>query len=754
VKIHEYQGKQILREFGVPVPRGIPAFTVDEAVKAAQELGGSVWVVKAQIHAGGRGKGGGVKVAKSIEEVREKASQILGMQLITHQTSAEGQKVRRLFIEEGADIKKELYVSMVVDRGTQRIALLASSEGGMDIEEVAHKNPNAIKKVFIDPGTGLTDAQCDDVAGAIGIHPASFAESRKCLQGLYKAFVEKDASLAEINPLIVTGDGKVVALDAKFNFDSNALFRHPDIVAMRDLDEEDPAEIEASKFDLAYISLDGDIGCLVNGAGLAMSTMDTIKLYGGEPANFLDVGGGATTEKVTEAFKIMLKNKNLKAILVNIFGGIMKCDTIAEGVVAASKAVGLKVPLVVRMKGTNEELGKKILAESGLPIITANNMGEAAEKVVAAAKGYKADGPTKSGAASTSHTTLKSSGAVAAAAAATAAKAAAPAVSAAKAGGAATATEASRALEPSAPIAGWMKWLALIVSAVLAALLLRQCTQQKPAPKAVEPSKPITTAPATPAAPPAPPATVEAPKPSGASFGKWMASLAGDKLTLDGVVKDQAAKDAILGAAKGAFGDAYVTDKLTLDAALPAFAFAGKWPDVFAWLKGKAINLAFDGKSVKGSGEIGEAMMKSAEDQLKAALGDGVDWTNELKAKAMSAAESFKAGAKSFKINVEFDKGSARIRSESTQDLNDLAELLKDGKTKGEIAGHTDSDGDPKVNMSLSEERAISVVAYLVKRGIPKGVLTAKGYGDTKPVAANDTSENKQRNRRVEFVAQ
>ncbi len=386
MKIHEYQGKQILREFGVPVPRGIPAFTVEEAVKAAQELGGPVWVVKAQIHAGGRGKGGGVKVAKSIEEVREKASAILGMQLKTHQTGPEGQKVRRLFIEDGADIKKELYVSMVVDRATQRVALLASSEGGMDIEEVAHKNPDAIKKVFIDPAAGLTDAQSDEVAGGIGIPATSFGEARKALKGLYNAFMDKDASLAEINPLIVTGDGKVIALDAKFNFDSNALFRHPDIVAMRDLDEEDPAEIEASKFDLAYISLDGDIGCLVNGAGLAMSTMDTIKLYGGEPANFLDVGGGATTEKVTEAFKIMLKNPNLKAILVNIFGGIMKCDTIAEGVVAASKAVGLKVPLVVRMKGTNEELGKKILKESGLPIISADNMAQAGQGVVAAVK--------------------------------------------------------------------------------------------------------------------------------------------------------------------------------------------------------------------------------------------------------------------------------------------------------------------------------------------------------------------------------
>ena len=385
MKIHEYQGKEILRKYGVPTPRGIPCFSVDEAVAAAEKLGGAVWVVKAQIHAGGRGKGGGVKVAKSIADVKARAGEILGMQLITHQTSPEGQKVRRLLIEEGADIKKELYVGMVVDRVSQVVTLMASSEGGMDIEEVAEHHPEKIHKVFIDPVKGLTDAESDDVSRKIGVPEGSLAESRKCLQGLYKAFWDTDASLAEINPLIVTGDARVVALDAKLNFDSNALFRHPDIVAYRDLDEEDPAEIEASKFDLTYISLDGNIGCLVNGAGLAMATMDVIKLYGGAPANFLDVGGGATTEKVTEAFKIMLKNPNLEAILVNIFGGIMKCDTIANGVVAACKAVSLSVPLVVRMKGTNEDLGKKILAESGLPIISGENMADAAEKVVKAA---------------------------------------------------------------------------------------------------------------------------------------------------------------------------------------------------------------------------------------------------------------------------------------------------------------------------------------------------------------------------------
>jgi len=387
MKIHEYQGKEILKKYGVTVPRGIASMSVDEAVKAAETLGGPVWVVKAQIHAGGRGKGGGVKVAKSIDQVREYANQIMGMQLITHQTGPEGQKVRRLLVEEGADIKKELYVSMVTDRISQRVVLMASSEGGMDIEEVAEKHPELIHKIEIDPATGLKDKEADDIAAKIGVPAGSITAARTLLQGLYQAYWDTDSSLAEINPLIITGDGKVIALDAKFNFDSNALYRHPEIVAYRDIDEEDPAEVEASKFDLAYISLDGNIGCLVNGAGLAMATMDTIKLFNGEPANFLDVGGGATAEKVTEAFKIMLTNPHLQAILVNIFGGIMRCDVIAEGVITASRAVSLKVPLVVRMKGTNEDIGKKMLADSGLPIISADTMEEAAQKVVAAASG-------------------------------------------------------------------------------------------------------------------------------------------------------------------------------------------------------------------------------------------------------------------------------------------------------------------------------------------------------------------------------
>ena len=384
MKIHEYQGKEILRNFGVPVPRGIPAFTVQEAVEAAQKLGGPVWVVKAQIHAGGRGKGGGVKLARSVDEVRKLAGEILGMQLVTHQTATAGQKVRRLLIEDGADIRKEYYVSVVTDRATQKVAFIASSEGGMNIEEVAHATPEKIIKVFVDPAIGLSELQAKQLADGIAVPAGSTAQAVDVLKKLYRVYMETDASLVEINPLILEGNGNIKALDAKFNFEANALYRQPEIVAYRDLDEEDPAEIEASKFDLAYISLDGNIGCLVNGAGLAMATMDTIKLFGAEPANFLDVGGGATPEKVTEAFKIMLKNKKVKAILVNIFGGIMKCDTIAAGIISACRAVNLQVPLVVRMKGTNEEVGKKMLADSGLPIISADTMAQAAQKVVAA----------------------------------------------------------------------------------------------------------------------------------------------------------------------------------------------------------------------------------------------------------------------------------------------------------------------------------------------------------------------------------
>lgn len=387
MKIHEYQAKEILRQYGVPTPRGSVCFSVDEAITVAQQLGGPVWVVKAQIHAGGRGQGGGVKVVNSVQDVGTRAGEILGMQLVTHQTNAGGQLVRRLLIEEGVQIAKEYYVGMVIDRSKQCVVLMASSEGGMEIEAVAAHSPEKIHKVWINPSSGLTDDEADIVAQQMGIPNTALVQARVCLQGLYRAFVEKDAMLAEINPLVLTADQNLLALDAKINFDSNALFRHSEIVALRDLDEEDPAEVEASQFGLSYISLDGNIGCLVNGAGLAMATMDIIKLYGGIPANFLDVGGGASKEKVTEAFKLMLKNPNLRAILVNIFGGIMKCDVIAEGVVAAAREVHLKVPLVVRLEGTNVDLGKKILAESGLPIISAGDMADAAAKVVTAAKG-------------------------------------------------------------------------------------------------------------------------------------------------------------------------------------------------------------------------------------------------------------------------------------------------------------------------------------------------------------------------------
>lgn len=388
MKIHEYQAKKLLREFGVAILDSIACFSINEAVDAARKLSGSTWVVKAQIHAGGRGKGGGVKVAKSLNEVKQYAGEILGMTLVTHQTDERGQIVRRLLIEQGADIQKEFYIGMLVDRSSQRVCLMASSEGGVNIEEVATKTPEKICKVFIDPIEGLTSKNVDDIVRKIDISQSGASEVQILLQNLYKLFDSTDALLIEINPLILTTDNHVLALDAKINFDDNALFRHADIEALRDYDEEDPMEIEASKHDLSYVPLDGNIGCLVNGAGLAMATMDIIKLYGGNPANFLDVGGSATSEKVTEAFKLMLRNTKLRAILVNIFGGIMKCDVIARGVVAAVREVKLTIPLVVRLEGTNADLGKKILAESGMQIISVRNMGDAAQHAVtAAAKG-------------------------------------------------------------------------------------------------------------------------------------------------------------------------------------------------------------------------------------------------------------------------------------------------------------------------------------------------------------------------------
>ena len=386
MNIHEYQAKQVLREFGAPTPQGVAAYSVDEAVAGAKELGGPVWVVKAQIHAGGRGKGGGVKVVKSIEEVEAEARRMLGMTLVTHQTGPEGKTVNRLYVEDGCDIANELYLSVLVDRATGRVAFIASTEGGMDIEEVAASTPEKILTLSIDPATGCMPHHGRRVAKALGMTGATAKKGAKLAQQIYQAFVEKDMSLLEINPLVVTGAGDVVCLDAKMGFDSNALYRHEKILNMRDITEEDPAEVEASKFDLSYVKLDGNIGCMVNGAGLAMATMDIIKYYGAEPANFLDVGGGADKEKVTEAFKIITSDPNVQAILVNIFGGIMKCDIIAEGVIAAVKEVGLKVPLVVRLEGTNVEKGKEILAGSGLDIIPADDLEDAADKAVKAVK--------------------------------------------------------------------------------------------------------------------------------------------------------------------------------------------------------------------------------------------------------------------------------------------------------------------------------------------------------------------------------
>jgi succinyl-CoA synthetase beta subunit len=397
MNIHEHQAKAVLKEFGVAVPRGFPAFTVEEAVKAAAELGGPVFVVKSQIHAGGRGKGrfeglgpeakGGVRVVKSAEDVKTNAAEMLGRVLVTHQTGPKGKQVNRLYIEEGAAIAKEFYLSLLVDRQSSKVSVVASTEGGMDIEEVAHATPEKIHTFTIDPATGVWPTHTRNLAKALGLSGALAKEAAVLLGQLFTAFMAKDMAMLEINPLIVTADDHLRVLDAKVSFDGNALFRHPDIVALRDTTEEDPKEIEASKFDLAYVALDGEIGCMVNGAGLAMATMDIIKLYGAEPANFLDVGGGATKEKVTAAFKIITADPAVKGILVNIFGGIMRCDIIAEGVVSAVKEVGLKVPLVVRLEGTNVELGKKIINESGLNVIAANDLSDGAEKIVAAVKG-------------------------------------------------------------------------------------------------------------------------------------------------------------------------------------------------------------------------------------------------------------------------------------------------------------------------------------------------------------------------------
>jgi succinyl-CoA synthetase beta subunit len=673
MKIHEYQGKEILRKFGVRVPRGIPAFTVDEAVKAAEQLGGPVWVVKAQIHAGGRGKGGGVKLARSIEEVRKISSEILGMQLITHQTSPAGQKVRRLLIEEGADIKKELYVAMVTDRVSQRVVAMASSEGGMDIEHVAEHTPEKIHKVAIDPAIGMTIAEAEGLARKIGVPEGSLTQAVSVLQGLYRAFWETDAALAEINPLIVTGSGDVIALDAKWNFDSNALFRHPDIVEMRDLEEEDPAEIEASKFDLAYIQLDGNIGCLVNGAGLAMATMDTIKLFGGEPANFLDVGGGATAEKVTEAFKIMLKNPNLKAILVNIFGGIMRCDVIAEGVITACKNVSLSVPLVVRMKGTNEDLGKKMLAESGLPIIAANSMAEAAQKVVAAAEGKPIPEDAKP-------TDL----------------------------GAKIEAAMGAGLKPAVAVAG-------VATAAAAGV----------------------------------------------------ASVAGGAAKAASIVTSTAsvAASSVAGAATAATATATAAATSVASAAATSVTVAKAGTSIWKWLLlGAAVVVAaFLFKSCgTGAPKVAAPVVESPKVEAPKVEAPKVEVPKaetpvaEVKPAEAKPAEAPRAEtsvAKPVGLNVEFDTASATIRAVSNKNLDAFAKFVKESTAKGEIGGHTDNQGKPESNLKLSQDRAAAVVKYLEGKGVAKGSLSAKGYGDTKPRADNGSDAGRQENRRVEFVA-
>ena len=778
MKIHEYQGKEILKKYGVPVPRGIPAFSVDDALKAAQALGGSVWVVKAQIHAGGRGKGGGVKVAKSIDEVKQYAEQILGMQLVTHQTGPAGQKVRRLLIEEGADIQKEYYLGMLVDRASQKVCVMASSEGGMNIEEVAEHTPELIHKLYVDPLTGITDEQADDLARKMGMPEASVGGARTVLQGLYKAFVETDADLAEINPLITTVDGKVVALDAKMNFDSNALYRHPEIVEMRDLDEEDAAEIEASKYGLSYISLDGNIGCLVNGAGLAMATMDTIKLYGGEPANFLDVGGGASTEKVTEAFKIMLKNPNLKAILVNIFGGIMKCDVIAEGVVSAAKQVHLKVPLVVRMKGTNEELGKKILADSGLPIISADTMAQAAERVVAAANdadsGSKLAGAAGiAGAAgvagmvagvgdkvghaagdvvgvlktaATGVVDLAEEAAEAVGDIAESSVSAAKSVVSSVVGTVGDVAEGSVDIAKSATsgVAGLAGEAVEAVSDIAGSSVDALKDVVSGADKAVGgAAASVTAAGAT-----ALGVSAQGAKAS-ASWVKrfwwllplalllgWLLSQCGEKKPHDVPPPASNAQGQSAGA-------------VPPPPAVPAPA-KGLDAAVVALFKSKDASIVFAGKQLSLSGEVADQATKdellAKAKAVLASLGAGVSLDDKLMVKGAKAS----AGAVLLKVN--FATGSSVIPEADKAGLNEFAVGAKKGGLKGEISGHTDNTGNAAANVSLSDARAKAVVAYLVKQGVAANALTAKGYGADKPIADNATADGRARNRRVEFM--
>ena len=810
MKIHEYQGKEILKKYGVPVPRAIPAFSVEDAIKAAQALGGSVWVVKAQIHAGGRGKGGGVKVAKSMDEVKQYAEQILGMQLVTHQTGPAGQKVRRLLIEEGADIKKEYYLGMVIDRATQKVCVMASSEGGMNIEEVAEHTPELIHKLFVNPVTGVTDAEGDALATRMGMPTECVAQARATIQKLYQAFVETDADLAEINPLITTGDNRVVALDAKMNFDSNALYRHPEIVEMRDLDEEDPAEIEASKHDLAYISLDGNIGCLVNGAGLAMATMDTIKLYGGEPANFLDVGGGATTEKVTEAFKIMLKNPELKAILVNIFGGIMKCDVIAEGVIAAAKQVHLQVPLVVRMKGTNEELGKKMLAESGLPIISADTMAQAAERVVAAANGKPI--PTGDG----MERFAKSAAVTGAVAGAAGLAGAAAASTGAKHGGVTErmidtvkdvtgdaidfADDAIHTvkdvtgdavgvvgdiLEGTAEvvkgIAGGAANLAGGAVAGVAGVAGSVGDKLGEARETVIDTVKDVTGDAIDLAGDAIHTVKDV---TGDAVSVVGDILEGTADVAKGIAGGAAgvvggAGKAVVGAGAGAVGGVFGLMKRFWWLALPLIlalwllsrctgsdtAVSQPEPtanvpavsapaitlkqDLIDAFKAKGASIALAGTQLTLAGEVeSEAAKADLLNQVKTAYANQTVQINDSGLWVKNATAS--SGAT--KLNVEFGAGVSEVPASAYQSLNEFADYLKQNNIKGEIAGHSDSAGKEPSNVLLSDTRAKAVMIYLVQQGVPEANLSAKGYGSARAIASNDNEGGRARNRRVEFM--
>ena len=745
MKIHEYQGKEILKKYGVPVPRAIPAFSVDDAIKAAQALGGSVWVVKAQIHAGGRGKGGGVKVAKSMDEVKQYAEQILGMQLVTHQTGPEGQKVRRLLIEEGADIQKEYYLGMVIDRATQKVCVMASSEGGMNIEEVAEHTPELIHKLFVNPVTGVTDDEGDELAVRMGMPAECVQQARTTIQKLYQAFVETDADLAEINPLITTGDHRVVALDAKMNFDSNALYRHPEIVEMRDLDEEDPAEIEASKHDLAYISLDGNIGCLVNGAGLAMATMDTIKLYGGEPANFLDVGGGASTEKVTEAFKIMLKNPNLKAILVNIFGGIMKCDVIAEGVIAAAKQVHLQVPLVVRMKGTNEDLGKKMLAESGLPIITADTMAQAAERVVAAADGKPI--PTGDGLSHFGKTGLVA-GTVASVA------------SVAATVGDKVGDVAEGVVDTVKDVTG--DAIDLAGNAIHAV--------NDAAGDAVEVVGDILEG------------TVDVVK----DLAGGAAHLAGDAAgavtgAVTGAVAGAGAALGTVGSGAGKVGGGLwgfikrfwwlvllfllalwllsrcSGQPTSVETTAPAVSASTSATPVALTLdaglvdlfKSKGASIGLSGNRLTLAGEVESDAVKTQ--LLSAVKTTYVNQIVEINDSALWVKNAV-ASLGATKLNVEFGAGVSEVPASAYEHLKEFAAQLKQNNTKGEVLGHSDSAGNEQANLLLSDARAKAVMIYMVAQGVPEANLTAKGYGSVHPIASNDTEDGRARNRRVEFM--